>query len=142
MTRKEFLQKAGAGAFFAISVGCFGSCAKENISPGGNNPAAVDFTLDLNSSTNAALNNPGGYVIVDNNVVVARTLQGDFIAASRTCSHEPRKEVIFRDNEFYCTAHGARFTTSGGGLNDKGKNGLPTYQTSLNGNTLHVFTRA
>ncbi len=140
MKRNEFLKKLGGGAAFALTAACLGGCATENISPDQpNNNAQIDFTLDLNDSKNAGLANNGGYVIVNNQVVVAKTTTGEYVAATRTCSHEPRKEVILRNGEWYCTAHGARFRIDGTGLNSNGRNGLTIYKTQLTGSMLRVY---
>ena len=142
MNRNEFLKKMGVGAAFALTATCLGGCAVENIAPDSqtNTNNAVDFTLDLNSASNAALANPGGYVIVNGSVVVGKANDGSFVAATRTCSHEPRKQVRLRNNQWYCSAHGAKFGLDGQGLNSLGGNGLKIYQTELNGNSLRVFS--
>ena len=70
-------------------------------------------------------------------MVVANN-NGNYIAATLTCSHEGRKEITFRNGEWYCTAHGARFDTAGKGLNNDGKKGLTVYTTSLSGNILTI----
>jgi nitrite reductase/ring-hydroxylating ferredoxin subunit len=136
MNRKEFLSKLSVGAAFALTTGCLGSCSKDNgsIAPSGN----VDFTLDLNAATNSNLQSNGGYVI-NNRVVVAKDSSGNYIAATQRCSHEGLKEVILRNDEWYCTAHGARFDLQGGGLNSDGGKGLTIYKTELNGTMLRVF---
>lgn len=140
MNRKEFLKRLGGGAAFALTATCLGGCAVENIAPdvpGASN--AVDFTLDLTQASNSNLMNNGGYVVVNNQVVVARTTNGEYVAATRTCSHEPRKQIILRNGEWYCTAHSARFSLNGNGLNRNGSRGLTIYNTELNGNMLRVF---
>jgi len=140
MNRKDFLMKLSGGAAFALTATCLGGCAVENINPDQpGNTATIDFTLDLNAAVNSNLSNNGGYVIVNNQVVVARTTGGEYVAATRTCSHDPRKEVIMRNGEWYCTAHGARFRLDGTGLNGNGRNGLTIYNTQLDGNMLRVF---
>jgi nitrite reductase/ring-hydroxylating ferredoxin subunit len=139
MNRNDFLKKIGAGAAFALTASCLGGCAVENIGP--DVPAApVDFTLDLTSPSNASLANNGGYVIVNGKVVVGKANDGSYVAATRKCSHKPRNEVIMRNNEWYCTAHGAKFTLGGQGLNGNGSNGLTIYKTELIGNMLSVFS--
>lgn len=135
MTRKEFLSTLGMGAAFALTATCLGACTKESLAPQGN----VDFSLDLRDSANAALLQNGGYV-VRNGVVVARTLDGRYVAATQVCSHEGNPNVIFRSNEFYCTVHGARYDTTGRGLNSFGARGLTIYQTALENDTLRVFS--
>ncbi|MFY0594636.1 Rieske (2Fe-2S) protein [Roseivirga sp.] len=141
MNRKDFLKRLGVGAAFALTATCLGGCAVENINPDTPNTASgpIDFTLDLDSTANARLQNNGGYVVVNNQVVVAKTNTGEYVAATRTCSHDPRKEVILRNGEWYCTAHGARFRLDGAGLNGNGRKGLTIYNTSLTDNMLRVF---
>jgi nitrite reductase/ring-hydroxylating ferredoxin subunit len=145
MNRKEFLKTLGAGAAFAITFSCLGGCTNDNgdIFP---EEIAIDpdpvtgalLTLDLSAASSSALKNNGGY-LVKNKIVVARDLSGNYVAATVRCSHEPRDKVTFRNNEYYCTEHGARFNTAGSGLNSKGSKNLTTYRTSLDGNTLSVF---
>jgi len=94
--------------------------------------------MDLAEAAAISLKNNGGYLI-KNNIVVARNLAGNYVAATVVCSHEQRKDVIFRNNEFYCTAHGARFDLTGKGLNTDGRNGLKIYKTSLAGSILSVI---
>ncbi|WP_044171951.1 Rieske (2Fe-2S) protein [Flectobacillus major] len=94
-------------------------------------------SIDLTSSTYAALLQNGGYVIV-NSIVVARISEGTYVAATQTCSHEPKKKVIFRSGEFYCTEHGARYSTTGTGLNSYGSKGIKVYTVTVSGSTLTI----
>jgi nitrite reductase/ring-hydroxylating ferredoxin subunit len=132
MTRKEFLSKVGFGAAFVLTATCMGSCVT-GIS------GSVDFILDLDDTANAALQNVGGYVI-QNKVVVAKANDGNFYAATQICSHEDKQKVVFKNNEFYCTDHGARFDLQGDGLNNNGRKGLTIYNTTLSGTQLRVFS--
>jgi nitrite reductase/ring-hydroxylating ferredoxin subunit len=153
MERKEFLRSVGAGAAFAISFACLGGCLKEDPNPllaedpnatTPTTPTTPDpvtgvlFTIDLSASTASKLQNNGGYLI-KNNIVVARDLKGEYVAASVVCSHELRKNVIYRNDEFYCTVHGARFDLTGKGLNNDGRRGLQIYATSLQDNILSIL---
>ena len=93
MTRKDFLEKVDIGATFVLTTACLGSCgADASIGP-------VDLELDLTDTTNNALQNNGGYVVIDNQVVVARDNDGELVAATRICSHEQQREIILQDNE-------------------------------------------
>jgi cytochrome b6-f complex iron-sulfur subunit len=132
MTRKEFLGKIGIGAAFVLTASCLGSCTKDT----GN---AVDFILDLNDSANVALQNTGGYII-KNQVVVAKAEDGNYYAATQICSHEGQMQVIFRQNQYYCTAHGAKFDLDGNGANSTGSKGISVYNTTLSGTQLRVFS--
>lgn len=145
MERQEFLKSIGKGAAFALTFTCLGGCLKEEpyleTESSGTDTETnnnVNFTINLTSSSASNLKNNGGYII-QNNVVVAKDNSGNYVAATVVCSHELLKQVIFRNNEFYCTAHGARFNLSGTGLNDKGSRGLKIYATSLEGDQLSIL---
>jgi len=135
MKRKEFISKLGIGAAFVLTSTCMSSCKKDPIEIG-----PINLTIDLDSAEAAPLKTNGNYIIVDE-VVIARTNDGDYLAATIICSHAQRKEITFRaDNEeWYCTAHGARYDLGGEGLNNKGENGLTIFRTELNGNMLTVI---
>jgi cytochrome b6-f complex iron-sulfur subunit len=138
MERREFLEKIGAGAAFALTTTCLAACGGTQVNPSGAAPS-VNFTIDLTLSAYAALKNNGGYVIV-NSVVVARTLAGDYAAASSICTHEGGLVVYdSTGNRWYCGVHGAEYNLStGAGLNSYGRNGLRIYKTSLSGSKLTV----
>lgn len=98
---------------------------------------AALLTLNLTDSANAALLKNGGY-ITQSGIVVARTSQGLYVAATQTCSHEPRKNVIFQSDSYGCTVHGARFSLTGKGLNSLGSGGLKIYTVTLSGTVLSI----
>lgn len=145
MDRKEFLKSIGVGAAFVLTYGCLGACSKGEdlpfIAPNGSNLPENSplFTIDLNSTEATNLAKEGGFIIKDD-IVVAKSLSGAFLAATVICSHESRKEITFRENEFLCTAHGARFDQSGNGLNNFGARGLKIYTTRLRDTLLTILT--
>jgi cytochrome b6-f complex iron-sulfur subunit len=136
MTRKEFLNSLGLGAAFVLTTNCLNSCTKDS-----NTADSVDFTIDLSDASNASLATNGSYV-VRNNTVIARTNDGNLVAATLICSHEGEKKVTYNKatNEYLCTAHNARFDLQGAGLNSNGNKGLTIYQTSLTGTILRIFS--
>ncbi|MBQ4914334.1 Rieske 2Fe-2S domain-containing protein [Maribacter sp. MMG018] len=146
MERKQFLKSLGAGAAFAVTFPCLGSCSKDDGVEGDivEEPTGVDFTIDLTSPEAADLAENGGFIL-KNLVVVARNLEGNFVAASQVCSHQSYDEVRFVDQEggfFYCDVHGSRFAQDGSNLNQvdsKTPKPLKIYQTALEGNILRVF---
>lgn len=137
MDRKEFLTKLSFGAAFALSMGCMGSCSKDQttLAPLG----TVDFTLDLNDPANKALKMNGGYVI-KNSVVIARDNAGEIVAATQRCSHRGYYNIIFKYDQWYCPVHGARYKIDGSGLNGEASKGLTIYKTQINNNILHVYS--
>jgi nitrite reductase/ring-hydroxylating ferredoxin subunit len=105
-------------------------------------------TVDLSKITNrlltitlstSALKTVGGYV-TQSGIVVAQVSAGVYVAVTQTCSHEPRKNVVFNKTEFYCTVHGARFDLTGKGKNSLGSRGLTVYKTATDGTTLVVYS--
>ena len=126
LKRNEFLKDIGFKGAALFALYCTGtSCLPADVTPSG----SVSFTLDLNDSSNAALLTDGGYVIKSG--VVVANIGGYFVAGSQICSHENIRKVIFRNGEFYCTEHGARFDSSGKGLNKDGSRGLIVYKVTI-----------
>ena len=131
--RNEFLKKLGFSGAALFALYTLDSCQNEsNVAP-----LAGDITVDLADASNAQLKTNGGYVI-KNGVVIARVNATTYIAATLTCSHEGKTQITFKNNEWYCTAHGARFDQTGKGLNTEGKKGLKIYQTTVLNSTLTV----
>ena len=145
MERKEFLRSLGAGAAFALIFPCVQGCSKDEVSGiVKEQPTGIDFAVDLSSSEAANLENNGGYIL-KNDVVVARNLEGELIAATQICSHQGYDQVRFVTDQggiFYCEVHGSRFQQDGNPLNQIGNTtakALKVYRTSLDGDILRVF---
>lgn len=135
ISRNNFLKKMGFSGAALFALYTLDSCSNQSSSV---TPAGTTITIDLTATANAKLKTAGGYII--NNGVVIANYNGNYIAATLTCSHEGEKQITFKSNEWYCTAHGARYSPTGTGLNSEGRNGLTTYKTSLSGNTLTITT--
>ena len=137
--RHEFLKSIGLKGASLLAVYCgattLSSCTNESVSPSG----SVDFILDLTNITYSKLNTVGNYLIV-NGIVIARVSNNNFAAVTQVCSHENKANVIYSGGGFYCTQHGATFSTSGAGTNANGSKGIKAYQTALYGTNLRVFS--
>ena len=142
MERKAFLRSLGAGAAFALTFPCLQGCSSdESTETPEEVPTGVDFTIDLSGPDGADLADPGDFII-RNDVVVARNLEGVFVAASRICSHQQNPGVSFVPEEggiFECYVHGSRFSQDGTPLNAITQNPLKIFRTSLDGDLLRVF---
>jgi nitrite reductase/ring-hydroxylating ferredoxin subunit len=142
MERKAFLRSLGAGAAFALTFPCLQGCSSDSEPQGGEEiPSGVDFTIDLSGPDGDALRNNGDFII-RNEVVVARNLEGVFVAASRICSHEQNAGVSFVETQggiFECEVHGSRFDQNGTPLNTITQNPLKIFRTSLDGDLLRIF---
>lgn len=95
--------------------------------------------LTLNLATETALTKVGGY-IQRSNITVARVGANSFAAVSQTCSHEPKKSVMYNVSEFYCPQHGARFNLNGTAKNSIAGRGITAYKTLSDGKTLVVYS--
>lgn len=139
MNRKEFLSLIGSGTASLALASCLGGCAK-NVSSGTNAPTNVDFTLDLSQAANSALLTNGGY-LYHNSVLVARTTAGAYIAVQQVCTHES-VSVTYQagSHRFYCDGHGATFSETGAVTGGPAPRALKTYNTSLTGNSLRVYS--
>ncbi|MEY4646328.1 MAG: hypothetical protein RIQ98_164 [Bacteroidota bacterium] len=135
--RNEFLKSLGLKGASLLAVYCgasaLSSCENEAVTPA----SAVDFTLDLSNAAYSSLNTVGKYVIY-NQVVIARVSSSSFAAVTQICTHEGKAQVIYNGTKFYCTAHGATFSTSGTAESVTSK-ALKTYQTTLTGTSLRVY---
>ena len=142
MERKEFMKSIGQGAALTLTFSCLSGCleaengmADQVLIPDAN---GVLFSIDLNSSEGQTLKIPGDYII-KNTVVIAVNQQWKYVAATQVCSHKTLKQVIFRNDEFYCKEHGARFTQQGVGLNSDASKGLLIYPTQLQDQMLSIL---
>ncbi|WP_019988428.1 ubiquinol-cytochrome c reductase iron-sulfur subunit [Rudanella lutea] len=133
MNRFQFLKHLGLSG--AALLTALAACQTGEVAPVG----PVDFEVDLNDPDSLPLARVGGF-IVRNGVVVAHTSANTFVAVTHTCSHEGREQVTWRNGEFYCTAHGARFDTGGKGLNKEGQRGLTVYSIEQKGNLLRIHS--
>lgn len=142
MERKAFLRSLGAGAAFALTFPCVQGCSKGGDDPDPQPvPTGVDFTIDLDSEEGEGLLNNGDFILRDY-VVVAKNLQGDYIAASQICSHQQTDGVRFLTDDggiFHCYTHGSEFNQTGQPLNSITSTPLKIFNTSLSGNLLRVY---
>ncbi len=136
MDRSEFLSIIGSGTVLACA-GCLNACSPDYIDPA---PTNVDFTLDLTTPENFALQNNGGSV-VKNGVIVARVAAGDFTAISQICTHAS-SNVAFQSSStsFLCPSHGSRFDKDGAVVNGPATKPLHKYNTKLTASSLRVFS--
>lgn len=168
MTRYEFLKNAGftGGALLALLTSCVKEedtfVKALSISPPENTafPTSTEpsdkpvslvgkistdelnkisnVKLTLMYAQNAELSKSGGYVVKDA-IVVAVDKSGSLLAASTTCTHESRTQVIFLNEEWFCTAHAARFAKNGTGLNLYGRAGVEVYKVATDGVKIVIY---
>lgn len=139
MERKKFLALIGAGAASITLCHCIG-CSKSADNPGTTSPSGINFTLDLTEPANAALLAIGGSLAKDE-VLVARTSSGAYIAVQQSCTHESFSLIYHVSAQlFICNKHGAAFNENGAVVNPPATQNLTVYNTKLNGTSLSVYS--
>jgi cytochrome b6-f complex iron-sulfur subunit len=148
MERKDFLEKVGFGTASLLILGCMQACSKAEtalVEPSNNNgstpPKTVDFTINIAIAPYNVLNNPGGYYVDStNNIIIARTLNNEFIAVSSTCTHASvTVEYQGANNRFFCSGHGSTFTNTGAVTNGPATQALKQYKTALSNSNLRIY---
>ncbi len=152
MERKEFIEQVGLSSAAILIFGCMQSCSKTsdmtsgNTNTGNNGGSAgtntqVDFTINIAIAPYTSLNTPGGfYVDTTTRIIIARTLNSDFLAVSASCTHQGSTiEFQANANRFYCAAHGSAFDTTGAATVGPAKTALKQYKTTLTGTNLRVY---
>ena len=90
---------------------------------------------------NSKLNTAGGFV-VSQNVIVARTLDNNFLAVASSCTHQGTT-ISYRanTNDFKCPNHGSEFTATGAVQTGPATAALTKYKTAFDktANTLRIF---
>lgn len=73
----------------------------------------INFTLNLADKANENLTVKGGYVVM-NNVIIAQTKSGTFVAVSVNCTFD-KTRLVFKaaENQFYCPLDLSRYDTTG-----------------------------
>lgn len=133
MKRRDFL--AGTGALIGIGFSqSLESCSSSSVNP---KPAA-NFTIDLNDSKYASLNNVGG-VVLEKGVFIVCTAQSSYIALSRVCTHAGCS-VNFNSSakNFNCPCHGGIYDINGKVVSGPPPAPLAQYQVTLSGTTLTI----
>ena len=145
MERKAFFSSLGFSAGMIFISPVISSCSKSitdatTTTGSTTNGGAIDFTLDLTSPTYAALNNNGGSIVKDN-IIIARTSTGAFVAVSSICTHQQYNPISFESaaSRFHCPNHGSNFATDGSVINGPAATALKKYNTQLTGTNLRVY---
>jgi cytochrome b6-f complex iron-sulfur subunit len=146
MKRYDFFSTLGITAGMIFMAPVVSSCSKDSASDpdtGGNNNnsnnGSIDFTIDLSTSTYAALNSNGGSV-VKSGIIIARTSSGNFVALASACTHAGTT-ISFESNanRFHCSNHSSNFSLDGSVLNGPATSALKKYNTQLTGTNLRIF---
>ncbi len=146
MKRDRFFSTLGITAGTLIFAPSLASCIKNKVvnsgdeKPNNSGNRTIDFKIDLALSENLQLKTEGGSLI-KNGIIIGRTSDGTFVAASSACTHQGFTLAFESANKrFHCANHGANFGFNGSVLNIPAETTpLKIYNTKLVGNLLRVF---
>ncbi|WP_018619621.1 ubiquinol-cytochrome c reductase iron-sulfur subunit [Spirosoma luteum] len=112
--RPVFFRSAGIGLvtllLMHLAFGCSGQSGSDTtLVP----VQGINFTLNLADKANENLTVKGGYVVM-NNVIIAQTKSGTFVAVSVNCTFD-KTRLVFKaaENQFYCPLDLSRYDTTG-----------------------------
>lgn len=116
INRHDFFRIVGTSVGVILLTHCSAGCAgQDNENPTLVANQKVDFTLRLADKANENLKVKGGYVVA-NNIIVAQTKDGKFIAVAANCTcTNPGTLLSYKsaDNLFLCSQHLSRFDSTG-----------------------------
>jgi Rieske Fe-S protein len=140
------MKKFGLVLFLALSIWGIESCKKENQS--GIPNTAVDIYIYTNNPSYLNLNAVGGWVYITGGVrgiIVYRKSSSEIVAYDRNCTYQSSDAcaTVYIDNTNIIakdTCCGSQFSIYDGGIL-QGPAGLPlkAYNTTFDGNTLHIY---
>jgi len=136
MDRRKFINDSAifCGLFIIGPALIVESCNKISNSPQG---PTVNFTLDLTTPANSALNNVGGSG--SSNGVVIVNMGQEFIAIAQSCTHSGCSVAYnASSNNFICPCHGAKFDVTGAVTNGPAQIALKKYTVTKSGNILTI----
>jgi len=143
MNRRELVQRVVAGGIIiVISPSLLESCTKQSTDPASDQPGGGGngnkIILDLTTAANAALSLDGGWLVVQN-VIVINAGGGNYSALSAICTHQGCT-VRFNSSaaNVQCPCHGSVYSTSGSVLNGPATMALQSYAVSLEGDILTI----
>ncbi|MEA5139232.1 QcrA and Rieske domain-containing protein [Arcicella rigui] len=128
ISRKDFLKSLGLGgaALMAVLTSC--SSSSEAVTP---SSVSIDLTSNITSVGNYTYS--GG-------IIVARIASGNtassFVALSKACTHEGTTVIYQGNGVFYCSNHGATFSTTGAVTKGPATKSLTQYTVTVSGTTL------
>ena len=148
MERKDFIEQVGLSSAAILIFGCLQACSKSGSTSVSNNNTGtintskvIDYTININVTPYDALLKGGGfYLDTTNSIIIARTLNNEFLAVSSICTHQQNNvEYQPSKNQFYCPAHGSMFSAAGAVSMGPATLALKQYKTSLTGTNLRIY---
>jgi len=151
LERRDFIKKIGKFAIvspFVLSsiLACSDDDANDDLMDGemDGELEAIKFSdgqISLNLDLLDELNQPGGWLIIDERkVLILNTGDGEFSALSSICTHQQcDNNWTFKEGILNCTCHNSLFETDGSIISGPANTPLASYDTSQVDNLLTIF---
>ncbi|MCH7400358.1 ubiquinol-cytochrome c reductase iron-sulfur subunit [Belliella kenyensis] len=146
--RRAFLKKSGAITIMSLfGASFFTSCGSDDDSPnGGNTPATPQNGITVNDSSVVidlsqvpSLSNEGGWILITSARMLVINVGSGFNSLTSVCTHSNcDRNWSLNNNQFVCSCHGSRFTTSGAVVTGPATRPLQSFSNSVSGNTLTI----
>lgn len=131
ISRREFLKKSAIG--IAIGGTAFSSLNLESFTKSSTSTSVIISGDDLliKLSENPSLSKPGGSLRVNDEIMLIRKSETEFIAVKTICTHKGC-DVELEGNKFVCPCHGSEYTIEGKLTEGPAKKDLTTYPVEFN----------
>jgi cytochrome b6-f complex iron-sulfur subunit len=139
MNRRELVRRVFAGStVLVLAPSVLNSCTKSYSTDTGSVVTPTRIDLDLSSSLNSALDNPGGWLIVQN-IIVINSGGGNYSALSSICTHQGCTVAYSSGSgNIQCPCHGSVYSTSGSVIQGPAQRALQAFPVSVNNNILSI----
>lgn len=88
-----------------------------------------DIVVKLSDEKNKALASVGGCLLLDDDNILLRLSETQFLALNLTCKHKGCT-VEYNGTKFVCPCHGSEYDRNGNVLEGPSKSNLDTYETT------------
>lgn len=132
LSRRDFLKKSAVGV--VVGAVALSSLDLSKLAAASKNAAfkraGDDIVIKLSDPKNADLAKVGGSVLLDDDNILIRTSQSQFLAVNLICKHKGCT-VELQGDKFVCPCHGSEYTIEGKVTNGPSKSNLKTWDTTF-----------
>lgn len=129
ITRREFIKKSAFGVVIggtvlsSLDITALARDSKQ----GKILKKGADIVVNLKDAKNSALTKVGGCIFLDDENILIRTSQTQFVAVNLICKHKGCT-VELTGNKFVCPCHGSEYDINGNVTEGPSKKNLDTYE--------------
>lgn len=129
ISRRDFLKKSAVGVVAGTVILSTLDLQKLAASskPAAFSRSGDDIVVKLSDSKNSALATVGGTVMLDDDNMLIRTSQTQFLAVNLICRHKGCT-VELQGDKFVCPCHGSEYTLEGKVTSGPAKSNLRTFE--------------